>query len=140
MPVQKRLDKEIFKTEYQEAGNGMRAHADTRWKLLSVVTPISGGVIALATTSPNLQLPMYIFGLFTGCLFAFIEYRTQLTWHTFFHHAVELEKKMGINGAYTKMISVKHPWYRLDSTKGIRLAYLGLITYWIYAIVNTVMR
>ncbi len=136
MVTRKSIDKDIYKAEYQEAGSAMRAHADTRWKLISVVTPVSGGVLALATKIPELQLPMTIFGLFTGCLFAFIEYRTQLSWHTFFNHAVELEKKMGIIGAYTKMVSVKHPWYRLDSTKGIRFAYFGLITYWVYALVK----
>lgn len=136
MPKQKSFDKDILKAEYLEAGSAMRAHADTRWKLISVVTPVSGGVLALSTSVPELQLPMTLFGLFTGCLFAFIEYRTQLSWHTFFNHAVELEKKMEVIGAYTKMVSVKRPWYRLDSTKGIRLAYFGLIAYWVYATVQ----
>lgn len=129
------IDEAIYRAEYSEVGAAMRGFADTRWKLISVVIPVSGGVLALATKFLELQLPMTIFGLFTGCLFAFIEYRTQLSWHTFFNHAVELERKMGIAGAYTKMVSVKHPWYRLDSTKGIRLAYFGLIAYWVYALV-----
>jgi len=136
MATKKLNDKELLKAEYQEAGSAMRAYADTRWKLISVVTPVSGGVLALATKFPELQLSMTLFGLFTGCLFAFIEYRTQLSWHTFFNHAVELEKKMGVIGAYTKMVSIKRPWYRLDSTKGIRLAYFGLIAYWVYATVQ----
>ena len=78
---------------------------------------------------------MNLFGLFTACLFALIEYRTQLVWHVFFAHAVEIEEKLEIVGAYTKMKPKKHPWYQIDSTKGIRLGYFLLIAYWIYGII-----
>lgn|SRR5574341_74109 len=128
-------DKEILLAEYSEAGDAMRSYADTRWKLLGVVIPISGGILALSMQFPDLKLPMNLFGLFTACLFAFIEYRTQLVWHVFFTRAVELEEKLEIVGAYTKMRPQRNPWYRVDSTKGIRLGYLLLIAYWIYGII-----
>ena len=135
MANQSEPDKTILLAEYKEAGDAMRAYADTRWKLLGAVIPISGGILALSVQFPGLRTPMNIFGLFTACLFALVEYRTQLTWHTFFNHALELEEKLGVLGAYTKMKPQKHPWYRIDSTKGIRLGYFALIAYWVYAII-----
>ena len=135
MAKQTKTEERILLVEYNEAGNGMRAHADTRWKLLGVVIPISGRILALSIQFPGLKITMNFFGLFTACLFAFMEYRTQLVWHVFYNHAVEIEKKLGIVGAYTKMRSPKNPWYGIDSTKGIRLGYFVLIAYWIYAIV-----
>src|SRR5688572_23186098 len=71
-------DKNVLLAEYSEAGDAMRAYADTRWKLLGAVIPISGGILALSIQFPNLNLSMNLFGLFTACLFALIEYRTQL--------------------------------------------------------------
>jgi len=136
MPRQSKLDKDILLAEYSEAGDAMRSHADTRWKLLGVVIPISGGILALAQQFPDLKLTMNLFGLFTACLFALIEYRTQLVWHVFFAHAVEIEEKLEIVGAYTKMKTKKHPWYQIDSTKGIRLGYFLLIAYWIYGTIG----
>jgi len=135
MAKQAELDKNILLAEYNEAGDAMRAHADTRWKLLGVVVPISGGILALSVQFPDLKITMNFFGFFTACLFALIEYRTQLVWHVFFTHAVEIEKKLGMVGAYTKMKPEKRPWYRIDSTKGVRLGYFALIAYWIYAII-----
>ncbi len=135
MAKQAKPDQSILLAEYSEAGSAMRAHADTRWKLLGVVIPISGGILALSVQFPDLKISMDFFGLFTACLFALIEYRTQLVWHVFFSHAVEIEEKLGVAGAYTKMRPQKHPWYRIDSTKGIRLGYFALIAYWIYAVI-----
>ena len=135
MVKQAKPDKSILLAEYSEAGDAMRAYADTRWKLLGVVIPISGGILALSVQFSDLKLPMNLFGLFTACLFALIEYRTQLVWHVFFTHAVEIEEKLEIVGAYTKMKPQKQPWYRIDSTKGIRFGYFALIAYWIYAII-----
>jgi hypothetical protein len=137
MARQNKQDQDILLTEYSEAGSAMRAHADTRWKLLGVVIPISGGILALSIQFPDLRIPMNFFGLFTACLFALIEYRTQLVWHVFFSHAVEIEQKLGIIGAYSKMNPQKRPWYRIDSTKGIRLGYLALIAYWIFAVIDS---
>ena len=135
MAKQVKPDTSILLAEYKEAGDAMRSYADTRWKLLGVVIPISGGILALSLQFSDLELPMNFFGLFTACLFALIEYRTQLVWHIFFTHAVEIEEKLEITGAYTKMKPKKQPWYRIDSTKGIRLGYFALIAYWIYAII-----
>ena len=56
-------DKSILLTEYGEAGASMRAHADTRWKLLGVVIPISGGILALSAQFPELKTPLNFFGL-----------------------------------------------------------------------------
>jgi hypothetical protein len=128
-------DKNILLAEYAEAGVAMRAHADTRWKLLGVVIPVSGGILALSIQFPDLKIPMNFFGLFTACLFAFIEYRTQLAWHVFFNHSVVIEEKLGIVGVYTKMKSQKQPWYKITSTSGIRLGYFVLIAYWVYALI-----
>ena len=58
MPRQPKLDKDILLAEYSEAGDAMRSHADTRWKLLGVVIPISGGILALAQQFPDLKLTM----------------------------------------------------------------------------------
>ena len=135
MARQPKTDRDILLAEYSEAGDAMRSYADTRWKLLSAVIPISGGILALSVQFSDLKLPMDLFGLFTACLFALIEYRTQLVWHVFFTHAVEIEEKLKIVGAYTKMKPKKRPWYRIDSTKGIRFGYFALIAYWIYAII-----
>lgn len=135
MAKQIKTDQSILLAEYSEAGNAMRAHADTRWKLLGVVIPISGGVLALSIQFPELKIVMNIFGLFTACLFALIEYRTQLVWHVFFTHAVEIEEKLGVIGAYTKMKPQKRPWYRIDSTRGVRYGYFVLIAYWVYAVI-----
>jgi hypothetical protein len=136
-PMTKQIepDKSILLAEYGEAGAAMRAHADTRWKLLGVVIPISGGILALSVQFPELKIPLNFIGLITACIFALIEYRTQLTWHVFFSHAVETEEKLGIVGAYTKMKPQKQPWYHIDSTRGIRLGYFALIAYWVYAII-----
>jgi hypothetical protein len=41
-------DRTVLLAEYGEAGNAMRAHTDTRWKLLGVVIPISGGILVLS--------------------------------------------------------------------------------------------
>ena len=139
MPKREIVDQQILLAEYGEAGDAMRAYADTRWKLLGVVIPISGGVLALSIQFPELKFAMNIFGFFTACLFALIEYRTQLVWHVFFNHAIELEKKLGIVGAYAKTQGSKQPWYKIDSTRGIRLGYFGLIAYWVYAIVITLV-
>ena len=135
MTKQTKPDQSILLAEYSEAGSAMRAHADTRWKLLGVVIPISGGILALSIQFPELKIAMNFFGLFTACLFALIEYRTQRAWHVFFSHAVEIEEKLGVTGAYTKMKPQKQPWYRIDSTRGIRFGYFALIAYWIYAVV-----
>jgi hypothetical protein len=113
----------------------MRAYADTRWKLLGVVIPISGGILALSIQYPTLRITLNIFGLATACLFALIEYRTQLVWHIFYNHAVEIEKELGITGAYTIMKPRKRPWYMIDSTMAIRFGYFTLIAYWVYAII-----
>jgi len=91
--------------------------------LLGVVIPISSGILVLSVQFPGLKIPLNFFGLFTACLFALIEYRTQLAWHVFFNYAVEIERKLGIVGAYTKMKLTKQPWYKIDSTRGIRLGY-----------------
>ena len=139
MAKQVKPDQSILLAEYSEAGSAMRAHADTRWKLLGVVIPISGGILALSIQFPNLNVAMNFFGLFTACLFALIEYPTQRVWHIFFIHAVEIEEKLGIVGAYTKMKPQKRPWYRIDSTKGIRLGYFALIAYWIYATIISLL-
>ena len=55
MAKQIKTDQSILLAEYSEAGNAMRAHADTRWKLLGVVIPISGGVLALSIQFPELS-------------------------------------------------------------------------------------
>ncbi len=133
MAKQTKPDKSILLAEYGEAGNAMRAHADTRWKLLSVVVTISGGILLLSAPFPHLESSMNFFGLFTACLFAFIEYRTQLTWKIFFHRAVEIEKQLGITGAYSNMNLEKRAWYRMNSTSGIQVGYTALIAYWICA-------
>ena len=78
------VDKEILLAEYHEAAAGMRFHSDVRWKLLSVVIPITGGLLTLSLQFPNLTVPLNIFGLFASCVFALVEYRTQLMWHTIF--------------------------------------------------------
>lgn len=92
--------------------------------------------MALSYQFPNLKLPMNIFGLLTSAVFALIEYRTQLMWHVFFKRAIEVETALGIQGAFQNMIPHKRPWYWIDSTKGIRLAYFVLIAYWILALLG----
>jgi hypothetical protein len=72
-------DKEVLLAEYHELAEGMRFHSDVRWKLLSVVIPVAGGLLALSFQFPNLKIPMNIFGLLTSSVFALIEYRTQLS-------------------------------------------------------------
>jgi hypothetical protein len=126
-------DQTILLAEYHEAGEAMRAHADTRWKLLGVVIPISGGILALSVQFSTLKIPLNFFGLFTAGLFALIEYRTQLVWHVFFNHAAGIEEQLGIVGAYTEMKPQKQPWYWIDSTKAIRFGYFALIAYWVFA-------
>ena len=49
-------DKNILLAEYSEAGAAMRAHADTRWKLLGVVIPISSGILVLSVQFPGLRV------------------------------------------------------------------------------------
>jgi hypothetical protein len=127
-------DKEVLLAEYHELAEGMRFHSDVRWKLLSVVIPVAGGLLAVSIQFPNLRLPMNIFGLLTSSVFALIEYRTQLMWHVLFNRATEVETALGIRGAFQNMKPLKKPWYWIDSTKGIRLAYFVLIAYWILAL------
>ena len=115
MGKQTESEQMVSLAEYNEAGYAMRAYADTRWKLLGVVIPISGGILALSIQYPTLRITLDFFGLVTACLFALIEYRTQLVWHIFYDHAVEIEKELGITGAYTKMKPKKRPWYRIRS-------------------------
>lgn len=129
-------DKEVLLAEYHELAEGMRFHSDVRWKLLSVVIPVAGGLLALSFQFPNLKLPMNIFGLLTSSVFALIEYRTQLMWHVLFNRATEVETALGIRGAFQNMKPHKKPWYWLDSTKGIRLAYFALMAYWILALLG----
>lgn len=129
-------DKEVLLAEYHELAEGMRFHSDVRWKLLSVVIPVAGGLLALSFQFPNLKLPMNIFGLLTSSVFALIEYRTQLMWHILFNRATEVETALGIRGAFQNMKPHKKPWYWVDSTKGIRLAYFVLMAYWILALVG----
>ena len=129
-------DQTILLAEYHELAEGMRFHSDVRWKLLSVVIPVAGGLLALSYRFPDLKLPMNIFGLLTSLVFALIEYRTQLMWHVLFNRATEVETALGIRGAFQSMKPHKKPWYWLDSTKGIRLAYFVLIAYWILALLG----
>jgi hypothetical protein len=135
MGKQTESEQKVSLAEYNEAGYAMRAYADTRWKLLGVVIPISGGILALSIQYPSLRITLNIFGLVTACLFALIEYRTQLAWHIFYDHAVEIEEELGITGAYTKMKPKKRAWYMIDSTMAIRFGYFALIAYWVYAII-----
>lgn len=136
MPKQVRptIDKDILLAEYHEVAEGIRFHSDVRWKLLSVVVPVAGGLLALTLRFPDLKLPLNIFGLLTSLVFALIEYRTQLMWHVLFQRATEIEKALRIPGAFQGMTRHKKPWYWLDSTKGIRIAYFVLIAYWTLAL------
>lgn len=129
-------DKDVLLAEYHELAEGMRFHSDVRWKLLSVVIPVAGGLLALSFQFPNLRFPMNIFGLLTSAVFALIEYRTQLMWHVLFNRATEVEAALGIRGAFQNMKPLKKPWYWIDSTRGIRLAYFVLMAYWILALVD----
>lgn len=129
-------DKEVLLAEYHELGEGMRFHSDVRWKLLSVVVPVAGGLIALSYQFPNLKIPMNIFGLLTSAVFALVEYRTQLMWHVLFDRATQVETALGISGAFQNMRLHKKPRYWPDSTKGIRLAYFALIVYWLLALIG----
>lgn len=131
--VQPVPDKEVLLAEYHELAEGMRFHSDVRWKLLSVVIPVAGGLLALSFQFPNLKIPMNIFGLLTSSVFALIEYRTQLMWHVLFNRATEVETALGIRGAFQSMKPYKKPWYFIDSTKSIRIAYFVLMAYWILA-------
>lgn len=130
------VDKDVLLAEYRELAAGMRFHSDVRWKLLSVVTVVAGGLLTLSLQLSALQLPLNIFGLLTSCVFAFVEYRTQLMWHVLFHRAMEVESMLGIQGAFRNMQPYKRPWYWLDSTKAIRIAYFVLIAYWVLAILG----
>src|SRR5262245_58337625 len=93
-------DKAVLIAEYHDIAEGMRFHSDVRWKLLSVVIPVAGGLLALSFQFPNLRLPMNIFGLLTSFVFALIEYRTQLMWHVLFQRATEVEAELGFRGAF----------------------------------------
>ncbi len=42
--VQSVPDKEVLLAEYHELAEGIRFHSDVRWKLLSVVIPVGGGL------------------------------------------------------------------------------------------------
>ena len=127
-------DKEVLLAEYHELAEGMRFHSDVRWKLLSIVVPVAGGLLVLSLQFPNLKLSLNIFGLLISCVFALIEYRTQLMWHVLFQRATEVETALGIRGAFQGMKPHKKPRYWLDSTKGIRIAYFVLIAYWVLAL------
>jgi hypothetical protein len=59
-------------------------------------------------------------------------------WHVLFNRATEVETALGIRGAFQSMKPYKKPWYFIDSTKGIRIAYFVLMAYWILALFGIV--
>jgi dipeptide/tripeptide permease len=123
------------KEEYKDLSDNMRHYANMRFAQLTIFVALTGALIVVnfSKDAPDSHLAktvLKVAGIFIATMFWIMEERAADYWHHFRKRAVELEDLLGYRQYKDR------PTRRfLTATNASRAIYVGVIVFWISALI-----